>query len=1273
MKSWRTTERNQQEVERAAIHAFVSETRSLMGRFLVERPAWNTLVTADAIRHFAHGTSDGNPLWCDRSHTAAQGDHLRLIAPPAFLASICYPVLHGAIPTIRLTNWIGEVEFYWFHSIYEGDRISGAVRLTDCHASTTNDGRPLACLKSEATYRNQSQHLVAVARTSLVRMPLAEGEQRETRECYHYTAQELAQIELEIRNHRRTLGTLKAEDSVTVTELPHLVRGPLNIGDLVCWNAAIGPAYRSGSVATLDAGKSPHSAVRNPLTGALVKDSQQHEDPWLSPQRGMPLPFDNGLMRFAWVCPLLTDWSGSQGFLQSMKLRILKPNLYGDTTRYRGIVDSTESTTRGSQHCLSISGTNQLGEETTSGRAVVVVPRDSESHLPQNRRVFSGSTFAEVDSEGNSIHTSTLAQILQQAADKQGDQIAINAVDGNLTYAELWKQAQAQSHLLRQQGVVRGVHTGVCLPRDSRLVVSIFAILVAGGVYVPLSLDSSSDRLKSLISAGEVTHVLTDTQRSERFPAESLTIINRDHTADGHREEILDSEVQQVSDLAYILLTSGSQGTPKAVGVTWQSLAEMVESLRSLLTISPDDVYLHTASIEFSAAMRQFFLPLCSGARLVLASDNGRRDSRVLLGLMQRHEVTVWDTVPSLWESVISVLSVYPLSERRSMVPSHLRAVLSTGEPLKWEVIHAWWEHTQLSAIVANLYSQTETAGTVCCCQIPMPPAANQGIVPLGKPVPGVEVLLVNEQSERVEKGETGEIVIRSTRLADRYMNDLQQTSERFPREFTFSEARAYRTGDLARWNDAGVLEYAGRSDRRIKLRGFRIDLNEVEHHINAVSYPVPAVAVVQTRGKKSQLMACLETGELSATAVSALRQQLQSRVPDYMVPQRWECVPHFPRTVSDKIDRQQILQNLRPGSGESDRRNTLLTPVEQKVVEIWSDILGTRPRLKDNFFELGGDSLDVVTLAARIETEFGISLPPEVVYTSPTLVSFAVSLEIEQKDRPIVPFRHGTGTPLFCLPLRKGSSYYLRRVLQFLQTPNPVYCLQPELADDDETASTSVEEIAAGFLKTVCELNPQGPFFLLGYSFAGTLAFELAHQLSLQGKKVSFVFLLDSYAPEFEARLDRISSWLNWLTTWDSSRHGTDRKTRIQMLAQSMLTRFPKQALDRATSNAEAPETLWTYPNRLSDQWTRALDRYVPQKSDVPLTLLQATKGRRIQREDLANGWAKLTTRPVDIHRIPTDHFQLMREPYAAEVANILQHLIESRFLSNDSTRKAA
>ncbi len=360
----------------AQIDEWVARTRELTGTEVRERETWNHEVTADAIRHFVYGTDDDNPLWRDPEH-AAKSRWGRPVAPPAYLVSVMYPILHGAPMKAPLASLIGGIEYEWVKPAFVGDRLRAVSRQKDFFEKRSKDGRRLNFVISEITYLDHDDDVVATATGTMIMATQAGREVMFERPIHRMSDEALAELDAAFRAETRSGGDGPRFEDVEVGQaIPPIRRGPLTIGDMVCWNAAIGPSYKAGRWGYLDLQNAPHVAALNPATNVPVKYSQQHEDFNLAAGRGMPGPFDNGVMRFAWVAPLITNWIGDDGFLRRLYVQVRRPVIYGDVVTYQAKV--AEKDAANGRVKLEITGANQEGEIATTGHAEVELPRKQE-------------------------------------------------------------------------------------------------------------------------------------------------------------------------------------------------------------------------------------------------------------------------------------------------------------------------------------------------------------------------------------------------------------------------------------------------------------------------------------------------------------------------------------------------------------------------------------------------------------------------------------------------------------------------------------------------------------------------------------------------------------------------------------------------------------------------------------------------------------------------------------------------------------------------------
>jgi len=1015
------------------IDAFVVESRRLIGQVTKERQPWNTEVTADAIRHFAYGISDDNPLWLDSDHPSKRSSH-RLIAPPAFLTSVLYPMVHGAPVQVPLSSLIGSLEFSWYRSMLEGDSLRATATLYDVLDSEDRDRRRVVYLISETHYWNQRSELVGKSKGTMARVSLKANELVVDRPIYQYSRQELGEIREALQHERRLRNsTLTAEDVKVGRSLPTLVRGPLTIGDMIAWQAAIGPSYRAGSLGYIDCLEAPHAAVEHPRTGWLIESSQQHEDPILTSQRGMPRPFDNGVMRFSWITPLLTNWMGAEGFLKRLSVKILAPKLYGDTIWYRGTVTDFIKGDKDAQVRVEISGVNQLGDMTTTGEAEVLLPKVSlKSKVTPT--YSARRTDLEKDFEFRSVQ-----QLIEMRVEETPQAVALQFGDQKLTYLELNRRANLVARHLRSGGVRPELLVGLCMDRNLNAIVGILGILKTGATIVPLDPEYPKERLAFMCNDAKFPLILTQEKLLDRLPrhnGKTFIIDSITNNASAMEEKNLATETGPNSP-AYMIYTSGSTGQPKGVIVSHASLALYMQTIAYEIGVSLGDVFLQTASFSFSASVRQIMLPLSIGSTLVISNSEQRRDPFRLFKLIKDLRVTVWDTVPTILKNCIDNLLHLEEEKKRDLLSNRLRLILVTGEPLNWETARKWKNLLNQDSQIINLYSQTETSGTVASFALPRSIGDKSGVVPLGRPFRKVQVHLLNQNLEEAQKGNQGELCIGGGRIAVGYLNRPELTAEKFiPDPFSNQDgARLYRTGDFARYLPNGDLEYLGRVDNQVKIRGFRIELGEVEamlkqhpgvkeaivatsDHDDAdnrlIAYLVPEQTADDettaarrdmplSQGNKESRVPSIPSLPKELLSLSDLKRYLGRRLPNFMVPSEFVIMEAFPLMANGKIDRQAL--NSTKGI-RLQFENAYVAPrtaIESVLAGIWEELLKVdRIGIHANFFDLGGHSLLATQVISRANELFQTEVPVSIFFEAPTVSGLTEALVETIGDREI-------------------------------------------------------------------------------------------------------------------------------------------------------------------------------------------------------------------------------------------------------------------------------
>ena len=585
---------------------------------------------------------------------------------------------------------------------------------------------------------------------------------------------------------------------------------------------------------------------------------------------------------------------------------------------------------------------------------------------------------------------------LAEVTRRRPDATALRYRGEALSFGELEGAAEALAARLRQAGVGPGHRVALLLPRDPRLPLAILAVLRCGAAYLPLDPAIADERLAYVLEDAGATLLVVAPETARLGPAAGPARLVVESLRSASSDGAVPLPVcPGAGDEAYLIYTSGSTGRPKAAVLTHGGLAHYTASLRHLLEIGETDVYLHTAAFSFSSSVRQLLVPWTAGATVVLATPEELEDPRRLFQRIRDDGVTLVDLVPSYWQTCLDVLDTLPPVERRSLLAHRLRRVLSASEPLPADLPARWYAAAAGESRWTNMFGQTETTGIVATQPIPRDVRAGRGTLPLGRPVRGMAMHVLDPTLSPVAVGVRGEICIGGPTVGGGYLAQPSQTAEVFvPDPEGAPGARLYRTGDLGYRLAEGRVVFAGRRDHQVKVRGFRVELGEIE----AVLLEHPAVAeaaVVARTGDDGGTRLCayvvLRPG--AAVADGELRVALAQRLPSYSIPVAWSVLEALPRTTSGKLDRR-ALPTVEP-LAENVRSRAPRNPVEEILADLWAEVLDLpRVAVDDDFFELGGHSLLATRLVARIHRSLGVEIPLRAVFESPTVAQLALQLE---------------------------------------------------------------------------------------------------------------------------------------------------------------------------------------------------------------------------------------------------------------------------------------
>ncbi len=695
-------------------------------------------------------------------------------------------------------------------------------------------------------------------------------------------------------------------------------------------------------------------------------------------------------------------------------------------------------------------------------------------------------------------------QLVERHAEKTPDAIAVSWERGSLTYGELNCRANQVASHLQNLGVQPETLVGICVERSPEMVAGLLGILKAGGAYVPLDPSYPSHLLASLIADARLRILLTKREAAKNVPVpvEHLVYLDADWPELSRESEREPNANVRSDNLAYVLYTSGSTGSPKGVMVCHASVCNHLFWQESYFPRGDMERLLQRTPYTFDLSVWEIFGALTMGGRLVLAEQGREFDNEYLIDLIVEHRITAVCFVPSQ-------LDIF-LQDPRVRECTSLRCVVSAGEALAPHVHDRFF--SLLDATLYNGYGPTEA--TVACTYFTCERGKRWPSVPIGRPIANTQIYIVDRCLEPVPAGVRGELCVAGAGVARGYLNRPELTAEKFvPDPFNRAPGtRLYRTGDLARYLPDGNIEFLGRADNQVKIRGCRVELGEVEAVLS--SHPdVRAAAVVARDGERGdkQLVAYVDARQQVSPTINQLRAFVGGRLPAYMQPARWVFLDAMPLSSSGKINRRALPE---PG----DKRPAEVadycapgSPVEETMARIWAKTLNLdRVGIRDDFFELGGHSLLAVSLFAAIKREFGTAPPLSALLEAPTVEQLSRLVAAKEENRrgtSLIPIRTGgTRPPLFCIHAANGRVLMYGGLARHLGADQPVYALQSAGLDGGEQPLERVEQMASRYLTEIRAVQPHGPYHLVGFCLGALIAFEMARQLAAEGEELGLL-----------------------------------------------------------------------------------------------------------------------------------------------------------------------
>ncbi|CAO3429843.1 amino acid adenylation domain-containing protein [Azospirillum endophyticum] len=748
--------------------------------------------------------------------------------------------------------------------------------------------------------------------------------------------------------------------------------------------------------------------------------------------------------------------------------------------------------------------------------------------------------LAAVNDTAQVVPPATLRSLLIAQAQRTPSAVAL--VDGteSLSFDAVRQRVTRLAGRLRAMGVRAGDVVAVGLPRSASLSLSILAVIEAGAAYLPLDLGYPVDRLGFMLSDAAPRVLITDAASRPLFGDAVPVLAVDDGRYDGEgcdagRNGDGTDDVRP-DHPAYVIYTSGTTGRPKGVAVSHRAIVNRLLWMQHAYPLGPDDAILQKTPCGFDVSVWEFFWSFLVGARLVMAPPDAHRDPAALVRLIEDHRITTIHFVPSML--ALFTASVIEAHGPDTPVCTSLARVFCSGEALGRALSRAFTG--RFGAELHNLYGPTEAAVDVTFCPASRGWIEGEGGVPIGRPVWNTRLRILDHALRPVPPGAVGELYLCGNQLAIGYLGRPGLTATRFVADPFDRGWRMYRTGDLARWLPDGSVEYLGRTDHQVKIRGQRIELGEIEAALSALPGIARAVVTAAVLGDagfakpgadqkensgmdRRQLIAHVVPAAGCGFDEAAVRATLERTLPLHMLPAAYLAMEALPLSPNGKLDRKALPPPVTAAmAGRGGRQPA--PGLESRLAAIFAELLEVESiGADDDFFAIGGHSLLAMRLAARIRRDLGESVSVGQIMVSPTVARLAAHMaEQARAEEPenlgfeqVIRLRDGSGAPLVCLYPGSGLSWQYSVLSRYLGGDCPIVGLQSPRPNGPLALSSDIDELCDRQLAILRTVQPQGPYHLLGYSLGGTIAYGMAVRLRRTGERVAFLGLLDTYPAE--------------------------------------------------------------------------------------------------------------------------------------------------------------
>lgn len=890
------------------------------------------------------------------------------------------------------------------------------------------------------------------------------------------------------------------------------------------------------------------------------------------------------------------------------------------------------------------------------------------------------------------LRSEPLHTLFERQADRTPERIAAQFGARALSYAALDGWANDAARRLIEAGAKAGDVIAVCAEPSLERVVAVLGVLKAGGCCLPLAADLPLERLQYMLDKADARLALATRKHLDAPFFSDRTVVDIGEQVSSAR---LDLPIG-LRDPAYAIYTSGSTGRPKAIVMPHEPLSNLAQwqsAHEQRSGIEDGAATLQFSLFSFDVSFQEMFCTWVSGGRLVIAPEAARSDTRELAKLLSQGDIA------RLFVPVVVLHQLAEVAEQLGSSWPSLREINTAGEQLEITAAVRALFRRHPRCRLQNQYGPSETH-VATSHLLSSDPGSWPSRPPIGEPLPGVRAHVLDAAHRPVPIGVAGELYLGGGCLALGYRNDEERTRERFqPDPFEPAPgARLYQTGDVVRHLPDGVLEYVGRRDAQLKIRGYRVELGEIEAALvdvseGRVTRAVALAAAGRTQASRRELVAYVVRAPGRELDLQQLRAALSRRLPDYMLPVQIEVLDTLPLLPSGKLDRNALPQRAVIAQAGERTRVAPASAVETELCGLWQEVLTAAEQglgVTDDFFAAGGDSLSAVRLMARVQRRFGIELPISALIEAPTVRELARAIESAgASSRPATLIRLNGGSaeraPVFCVHPVGGHVLCYLQLARSLGDDQPCYGVQARGLLGGEAPHTSIVEMASAYAAEIMAAQPLGAIHLTGWSFGGVVAIELAQQLARAGREVAPVVLIDSVArARWNVQMSE-DDLLQFIVTELFGVHVEDAgvaeilgrgrpRDRAESLAR--IRELAKHACERGVLPENTDYSQLESVVSVIQSNVQAVYDYEPRSYPGPVVLLRCTDPlpERLRRlhdlagtthEEADNGWSAYCPQLERIV-VAGDHVSIVFDPHVRAVAEVLRGVVDGGVISS-------